>query len=378
MRAKIWLGAALLVIGACSEDNRPYANLNDVALANEGADPNGPVKIILDTDFKDDVDDVGALAVLHALADLGEAEILAVMVSTLSPCGGTAVDVINTYYARPDIPIGVRLPLDDACSALAIDPRADLNQRYPQLLTDNYLHDLDVQQAPSAPQLYCDILAEQADNSVVIAAVGFLPNLAALLTYECPGHEPTGLELIQSKVQRLEVMGGMYPAGFEFNFSTDFPEYFERLANLDPAVFVTSANNVMESWPGRVVFNGFEVGLTVQTGGALFTDTPEGNPVREAYRVYVGENGTRPSWDPITVWHAVRGGTDLFVETGQDGRNQGLPFGGNVWLPDPQDEKKHSYLRKTADDAYIAALLDGLMAQGPLNAASQESHHVGK
>src|SRR5438046_2179973 len=36
-----------------------------------------PVKVIFDTDMDSDCDDVGALAVLHALADRGEAEILA-------------------------------------------------------------------------------------------------------------------------------------------------------------------------------------------------------------------------------------------------------------------------------------------------------------
>jgi len=77
-------------------------------------------------------------------------------------------------------------------------------------------------------------------------------------------------------------------------------------------------------------------------------------------------------------WRAVRGGADLFEETGQDGRNQSLILGSNVWVPDPQDEKEHSYLLKTADEAYIAALLDGLMAQGPLNAKSQEKVHGGE
>ncbi|MCK9316355.1 MAG: nucleoside hydrolase, partial [Verrucomicrobia bacterium] len=40
-----------------------------------------PAKIIFDTDMAEDVDDVGALALLHALADAGEAEILACMIS---------------------------------------------------------------------------------------------------------------------------------------------------------------------------------------------------------------------------------------------------------------------------------------------------------
>ena len=39
------------------------------------ADKTTPVRIIFDTDMMGDVDDVGTVAVLHALADQGEAEI---------------------------------------------------------------------------------------------------------------------------------------------------------------------------------------------------------------------------------------------------------------------------------------------------------------
>ena len=38
-----------------------------------------PIRVILDTDMDSDCDDMGALAMLHALADSGEAQILAVM-----------------------------------------------------------------------------------------------------------------------------------------------------------------------------------------------------------------------------------------------------------------------------------------------------------
>ena len=65
-----------------------------------------PVKVIFDTDMAGDVDDVGALAVLHAMADLGEAEILAVGISSRNEDVGPVVDAINTWYGRPDIPIG--------------------------------------------------------------------------------------------------------------------------------------------------------------------------------------------------------------------------------------------------------------------------------
>ena len=65
-------------------------------------------KVILDTDISSDVDDCGALAILNALADRGEAEILACVVDghDADKAAVAAVNVINTYYGRGDVPIG--------------------------------------------------------------------------------------------------------------------------------------------------------------------------------------------------------------------------------------------------------------------------------
>ncbi len=65
-----------------------------------------PVKVIYDTDIDLDVDDVGALAVLHAFADKGEAEILGVICNAPTPYGATTISAINKYYGRSNIPIG--------------------------------------------------------------------------------------------------------------------------------------------------------------------------------------------------------------------------------------------------------------------------------
>lgn len=70
-----------------------------------GADE--PLPIIFDTDMDSDCDDAGALALLHALADRGEGEILSTVVSSQHPWSGPCVDAINTYFGRPDLPIGV-------------------------------------------------------------------------------------------------------------------------------------------------------------------------------------------------------------------------------------------------------------------------------
>ena len=56
-----------------------------------------PVPLIFDTDMSIDVDDVGALCVIHALQDRGEAELLAVVHGTGLPAGIGAVSVVNHW-----------------------------------------------------------------------------------------------------------------------------------------------------------------------------------------------------------------------------------------------------------------------------------------
>jgi len=72
------------------------------------------VPIIFDTDIGTDVDDAGALAILHIMADQGEAKILATVSANQNRWCAPALDVINTYYAREDMPIG--------CSRTGPDP----------------------------------------------------------------------------------------------------------------------------------------------------------------------------------------------------------------------------------------------------------------
>ena len=61
-------------------------------------------KVIFEIDMSTDVDDVGALATLHALADSGAAEILAISFNEVHPSAANAICAINTWYNRGDIP----------------------------------------------------------------------------------------------------------------------------------------------------------------------------------------------------------------------------------------------------------------------------------
>src|SRR5688572_14961375 len=69
--------------------------------------PAKPVPIIFDTDIGPDYDDVGAITMLHAFADSGEAKILATIASNKNPPIAAVLNVYNTYFNRPTIPIGV-------------------------------------------------------------------------------------------------------------------------------------------------------------------------------------------------------------------------------------------------------------------------------
>ncbi|MDQ2752526.1 MAG: nucleoside hydrolase, partial [Bacteroidota bacterium] len=66
-----------------------------------------PTPVIFDTDMGPDYDDAGAIAVLHAFADSGNISILATMASTKYEGVAAVINVFNTYFRRPYLPIGV-------------------------------------------------------------------------------------------------------------------------------------------------------------------------------------------------------------------------------------------------------------------------------
>jgi pyrimidine-specific ribonucleoside hydrolase len=65
------------------------------------------VHLIFDSDMGPDYDDVGAITLMHALADKGEVKILATMASTKYDGVAGVLSVFNTYFKRADLPVGV-------------------------------------------------------------------------------------------------------------------------------------------------------------------------------------------------------------------------------------------------------------------------------
>ena len=211
-----------------------------------------PVPIILDADMESDVDDVGALALLHVLADLGEARILAVMVSAANPSSAACANRINTYYGRGDLPIGnvkgepVTRPSRPGEAVLRDSRYArQIAEAFPGALRDG-------NEAPDATVLYRRILAEQPDRSVVIVTIGYKTNLRNLLASEPDQHSDLGgVDLVRRKVARWVCMGG---------------DFSKRQTEANLVWDAPASTYALDHWPTPIVFSGWEIGAAIHTG----------------------------------------------------------------------------------------------------------------
>ena len=341
----------LTVLGACAHQPAtvPLVKLN--------------VKVIFDTDMALDVDDVGALAMLHKMADAGECEILGVVVSeSVHNYDGQwtppLVDVLNTYYGRPDIPVGVfKGPHQDTG---AVGHYAE------KVVKAGFPHDLKTgSDAEDGVRLYRRLLATQPDASVTVITVGYLTNLDGLLQSQPDDVSPmTGRELIQRKVKLWSCMGGGYPTsgqGGEFNLRT----------------YGNASERVINNWPGRAVFGGAELGSKYFVGGQL-QQLPGANrnPVALSWLHFNGGK-KRESWDELSVLYGVRGaawgGTTYFALV-QSGSNHyemiGKTWPGspgetsqNTWVATPV--KNQAYLVPSASIADVEATINQMLMAPP-------------
>jgi len=330
---RLWLIARVFAVGLVGV-------LLTGCRSGESPDTRQAVPIIFDTDIGTDVDDAGALAILHIMADRGEAKILATMSANQNRWCAPAIDVINTYYGRGDMLIG--------SSRTGPGPEEWYHEN-----VGDYPHDLTTSNdAPDAVGLYRRILAAQPDHSVTIVVVGWLTNMADLLNSKPDRYSPlTGRKLVEAKVRELVSMGGRWPNSpkdeGEYNFHMDGP----------------AAHKVISDWPGKIMFTG--LGKDVMTGARLVAQGPKDNPVPAFYRNFFKayKVSERSSWDLIAVLYAVRGLSDYFTAVSQ-GKCVSQEDGSNKWVPGPVGN--HAYLVYKMPPAKLAGVIEDLMLTPPL------------
>jgi hypothetical protein len=308
-----------------------------------------PPRVIIDTDLRSDVDDAGALAVVNALADHGECELIGVVASQTGPHIVAAIDAINTWYGRGSVPIGLS-PVDNQRFTDLYAPVLGNPRHFPSTQSNDT--------APDSTTLYRRLLHASPDQSVKIIVIGGQTCVRLLLDSEAD-HEgdgsiqQTGRELIERKISGLYLMAG--------NFVD--PNHPEHNINLD----LEASQRVAEAWPTPIIYSGFEIGRHVMTGARL--SGPDRNPVAKAYELApaggVGAIGSSASYDQTMVYYAIRGayaGDTRLWNLSEPG-TAAFPNGRTVFEPDP--DGRHRHLIRAADFETAAEAIEDLMVQPP-------------
>ena len=305
----------------------------------------GQVKILFDTDFGGDADDLGALAMLHHFVDHKECELLGIMIWSTEEHVVPAIEAINRYYKHPGIPIGVRN------GDLYNDPN-----NYSKPIADRFPSELTYESATDATELYRKILSENADHSLTLVTVGPLMNIQNLIN--SPGDKYsslTGIELIQKKVKEFVIMGGNFPEGkFEWNFNGNMPGV---------------TRYVLEHLSVPITFSGFELGVQIKSA-AVFNQMDHNTPLYIGFMhfseyapwmkaKFKGEILDNSTFDQTAVLYAVRQGVGTYWERVGGGFCQATDRGGNSWIE--KVPSHHSYLKLTMEPEKMANLIESIM-----------------
>jgi inosine-uridine nucleoside N-ribohydrolase len=300
------------------------------------------LSIIFDSDISPDYDDVGAITMLHAFADSGKIDILATVASNKNELVAPSIDVFNTYFSRPEIPIGA--PKSDG---------ADMGcqQKWSDSITANYPHKLkSTAEAEDAVVVYRRALSKAEDTSVVIVTVGFLTNMKNLLQSQPDSFSDLdGINLVREKVKKLVSMAGAFPKGWEYNVAIDS----------------ISSKYTFENWPRPIIFTGAEIGSKIFTGLRL-VQQPGKSPVKDVFRIslpfWKSDSLGRCSWDETAVLIAVKGTSPYFNTV--KGKMIVHRDGSNEWIDDNNGTQEYVTFKMPIDQLTI--VIENLMMHRPV------------
>ncbi len=284
-------------------------------------------RIIFDTDFGGDADDLGALTMLNHFHNKQEAQLLGIMCWSTEKYSVAAMDAVNTFYGNPHIPIGRRQ-----------GEIQETDWNHGKVLAENLPYELSDLQKYEATALYRKLLSTQPDQSVTIVTVGPLLNIQRLINSEADDYSPlSGTQLIEKKVKEFVIMGGQFPNGEkEWNFDGN-------MAGV--------TRFVLEHLTVPITFLGYEIGQPLKTG-EVFNKLTKDSPLylgfyhfskycpwlNDQFEGKIYDNST---YDQTAVLYAVRG-LGSYWHRVADGICQADDKGGNTWVAKPNST--HSYL----------------------------------
>ena len=278
---------------------------------------------ILDTDWWTECNDAVAIRILCNAHLQNKVNLLGININACMDDSIPSLDVF-TRDCGVEIPLGI----DHSAVNFAGNPpyQKNLAAREPRRFNGD---------VPDSLDFYLQLLEQAEDDSVEFISIGFPQCLARLL--KNPEHKV----LLQKKASHLWIMAGKWDetGGREYNFCKN---EMTRAAGAE----------LCTSWPTPVTFLGYEIGVTVLTGG----DLPDGDLLKQVMCDHGSANG-RCSWDPMLVNLAVIGDPEAAGYNTVYGRASVAPTDGSNSFVVASDGQ-HRYVVKKYDDSFYAKAIN--------------------
>ena len=257
-----------------------------------------PIPMILGADFGSSTDDLFTLMMLNHYIDEGLVDLKGVVVNRRGDKNMAVVDIFNTYYGHPDIPIGIEsdapknpkafIPYNEMCTLMDKDgkPLFARTQTDPKACMEAY-------------KLYRKILSEAENNSIVLIEIGFSSTLGKLIKSGADEYSSlSGQDLICQKVKAVYMQGGRFEptdnkCGYNLRQDSKASKaFFDMLPkNVDIYLSPSIVGDQMNYSSEEVIEDLANVEI---------------NPIKVAYEKYKCDTGQR-MWDSNCLIHAVLG-----------------------------------------------------------------------
>jgi len=276
-----------------------------------------PVQMILDTDFGSSTDDLFALMMLHHYIDEGKVDLKGIVVDREGEKNAALVDVFNTYYGHPDIPVALeRNGVKNPRCFIPYNGITDLKDAQGQPL---FRRSFNAAQCPEGYKLYRRLLSQADDHSIVVVAIGFATTLSQLFESGADEYSDlNGVELFGQKVKSVYIQSGRFESGDSLSgynmraASKQSAVFYDKLPkNVDLIMSPSNVGDMMDYLPQDVLVD------------LSYTDQ---NPIKAVYTNYTCDTGQR-MWDTNCLVQAVLGdeayhlsprGWVTFVDRGEE------------------------------------------------------------
>ena len=256
-----------------------------------------PIQMILDSDFGSSTDDLFALMMLHHYMDDGLVDLKGIVVDREGVKNAELVDIFNTYYGHPDIPVGLeRNGVKNPRCFIPYNGVCDLKDAQGNPLFKR-THDL--ANCPEGYKLYRQLLSQAEDKSIVVVAIGFVTTLSELFESGADEYSQlSGLDLFGKKVKSVYIQSGRFESGDSLSgynmraASKQSDIFYDKLPkNVDLIMSPSNIGDLMNYLPQDVLVD---------------LSSTEQNPIKAVYTNYTCDTGQR-MWDTNCLVNAVLG-----------------------------------------------------------------------